>query len=115
MSGTGDGDGTSSRSPTLIVQAPQSIRRHRSKAVLTTATGTQTARVHVIGPTEVVTLGRGDDCTLRFEDASVSGSHARILMVAGDYMFADNHSTNGSYVNDVRVESAVALKDGDRV
>ncbi|WP_394826923.1 diguanylate cyclase [Pendulispora albinea] len=115
MAGPSDRDGTSSRSPTLIVQAPESLRRTRSKAVLTTAAGTQTARVHAIAPNEIVTMGRGDDCTLRFDDASVSGSHARIVMVAGEYVFGDNRSTNGSYVNDVRVDSAVTLKDGDRI
>ncbi|WP_394837730.1 diguanylate cyclase [Pendulispora rubella] len=116
MSGPRDRDGgTSQRSQTLIVQAPESIKRTRSKAVLTTATGTQTARVHVLAPSEIVTMGRGDDCTLRFDDASVSGSHARILMVGAEYVFADNRSTNGSYVNDTRIDGAVALKDGDRI
>lgn len=116
MSGKNDGEwGSANRAQTLVVEAPSAQRAARSKAVLTTATGTQTARVFVIPSGEVVSLGRAEDANIRFDDASVSGNHARIVYVAGDYVFADNRSTNGSYINDVRVDSTTKLKDGDRI
>jgi diguanylate cyclase (GGDEF)-like protein len=108
------GDGP--RSQTLVVDAPHpSSRSSRSRAVLTTSTGNQTGRVYAIPPNEIVTMGRGENCSLRFDEASISGMHGRIVLIGNDYMFADNKSTNGSYVNDVRVESPVKLNDGDRI
>jgi two-component system cell cycle response regulator len=62
-----------------------------------------------------MTLGRSDTCGARFDDASVSGVHARIACVAQAYIIMDAGSTNGSYVNDVRVQTPVHLHDGDRV
>jgi len=115
MSGRNDGDGAPPpRSQTLVVESPAK-RGARHKAVLTTATGTQTARVYVIPQGEVLSLGRAEEANIRFDDASVSGNHARIVLVAGDYVFADNRSTNGSYINDIRVDGATKLKDGDRI
>ena len=111
----GNGGGHGPRSQTLVVEAPSSLPRARSRAVLTTTTGTQTGRVYVIPPGEIVTLGRADNCSIRFDDASVSGTHARIVLIGHDFMFADNQSTNGSYVNDARVTSPTRLADGDRI
>jgi diguanylate cyclase (GGDEF)-like protein len=109
------GDG-GPRSQTLVVDAPHPMSRSsRSRAVLTTATGNQTGRVYAIPPNEIVTMGRGDNCTLRFDEASISGMHARIVLIGTDYMFADNKSTNGSYINEARVESPTKLADGDRI
>jgi diguanylate cyclase (GGDEF)-like protein len=111
----GKSEGPGPRSQTLVVDAPTSVHRPRSRAVLTTTTGTQTGRVYVIPAGEIVTLGRNDNCSVRFDDASVSGMHARIVLIGQDFMFADNQSTNGSYVNDVRITSPSRLADGDRV
>ena len=83
------GDGP--RSQTLVVDAPHpSARSSRSRAVLTTSTGNQTGRVYAIPPNEIVTMGRGDNCSLRFDEASISGMHGRIVLIGNDYMFADN-------------------------
>jgi diguanylate cyclase (GGDEF)-like protein len=103
------------RSQTLVVDAPSALPRSRSRAVLTTTSGTQTGRVFVIPAGEIVTLGRNEHCSLRFDETSVSGTHARIVLIGNDYMFADNQATNGSYVNDVRVGEPTRLADGDRI
>jgi len=103
------------RSQTLVVDVPAPSLGSRSRAVLTTVTGTQTGRILPIPPNEIVTIGRSEQSTFRFDDASVSGTHARIVLIGKDYMFADNKSTNGSYVNDVRVETPTRLSDGDRI
>lgn len=64
---------------------------------------------------DVVTLGRDDKCTYRFDDPSVSGLHARLVIIGAEYMLADNKSTNGTWLNDVRVSEPVHLRDGDRI
>ena len=47
----------------------------------------------------------------------VSGNHGRISKTAGGWAITDSGSTNGTYVNDKRLEPGVAveLKIGDRV
>ena len=76
----------------------------RSHAILTILTGTQTGRVINLSPGPAITLGREEECTLRFDDASVSGRHAQIGYVLGRYHFIDEGSTNGSAVNGSRVD-----------
>ncbi|MEO6420718.1 MAG: GGDEF domain-containing protein, partial [Polyangiaceae bacterium] len=102
------------RSKTLVVESQESPT-NRSRAVLTVSTGPDTGRVFTIPAREVVTVGRGENCTFKFDDASISTVHARIVLIGGVYMLNDNKSTNGSFVNEVRVASPVALNDGDRV
>jgi sigma-54 dependent transcriptional regulator, acetoin dehydrogenase operon transcriptional activator AcoR len=51
---------------------------------------------------------------VRLADRSVSATHARLLQHLGGWTLEDAGSTNGSFVNDSRVER-VRLGDGDRV
>ena len=102
------------RSKTLVVESHESPT-NRSRAVLTISTGPDTGRVFTIPAREVVTIGRGENCTFKFDDASISTVHARIVLIGGVYMLNDSKSTNGSFVNEMRVGSPVALNDGDRV
>jgi diguanylate cyclase (GGDEF)-like protein len=89
----------------------------RSHAILTILTGTQTGRVINLKAGAPVSLGRAEECSIRFDDASVSGRHAQIVGIAGAFYFVDEGSTNGSAVNGARVErgKSVTLNDGDRV
>jgi two-component system, cell cycle response regulator len=59
-----------------------------------------------------VVLGRDETCRVRLEDDSVSRRHACIQMDGDDFAIADLKSTNGTFVNDVRVERQ-KLRDGD--
>jgi two-component system, cell cycle response regulator len=87
----------------------------RSRGILTVIGGADGGRVLSLPPGEIATLGRGEACTHRFDDASVSGQHARIMVIDGSFVFQDDGSTNGSYVNDALSRQAVALRDGDRL
>jgi len=100
---------------TLVVDARSAPAGTRSVGVLTVVGGLETGRVFAIPKGQDATLGRSDGCVFKFDDASVSGTHARVACVAFTYVFADAGSTNGSYVNDAKVTSPVTLKDGDRV
>jgi sigma-B regulation protein RsbU (phosphoserine phosphatase) len=62
-----------------------------------------------------VTFGRADECTVRVADANLSRLHARILCMDNEYIVKDMGSTNGTWVNDERVDFATQLHDGDRV
>ena len=61
-----------------------------------------------------ITIGRAPDNTLVVRDGRASRHHARIDARRGSLVLSDLGSTNGSYVNDRRVES-IALGEGDRI
>ena len=49
-------------------------------------------------------------------DREVSGVHAELQRVGGEWTIVDDGlSTNGTYVNGVRVSGRQRLRDGDRV
>jgi diguanylate cyclase (GGDEF)-like protein len=57
-------------------------------------------------------LGRGDNCDVRVNDNSVSRRHAAVQAAGGGWTVTDLGSTNGTFLNNGRVDSA-ALTDGD--
>ena len=62
-------------------------------------------------------IGRNPECAVWLDAAGVSRLHARLRLDAasGAASLEDLESTNGTFVNDTRVESPVALRDGDVV
>ncbi len=67
--------------------------------------------LHLAGRT-AVTFGRTAEADICIPDAKVSRIHAEIKPWDGDYVIKDLKSRNGTFVNGVRVETAV-LKQGD--
>lgn len=61
---------------------------------------------------EEVSIGRSEQCTVCVNSDLVSRRHAVVNRVLGHYIVVDLKSTNGTFVNDVRIERA-ELKDGD--
>ena len=59
-------------------------------------------------------VGRSDEVELSVEEMGVSWEHAEFRFRDGDYWVIDSGSTNGTYVNDERIEKK-ALRPGDRV
>jgi diguanylate cyclase (GGDEF)-like protein len=85
-------------------------------AVLTVQAGPEAGRVLPLDRGKPNMLGREEEeCTMTFEDARLSRVHARIVSVNGEWMLTDTGSTNGTFVNDVRVEKHSQLADGDRI
>jgi hypothetical protein len=60
-------------------------------------------------------LGRSHDCTVFFEDASVSKWHARLHCDGTVASIEDLASTNGTFVNGERIETPTPLRRGDRI
>lgn len=83
--------------------------------VFTVQSGLEAGRLLTIPKGSIVTLGRSPECTYAFDDASLSREHAHVVRIATDYVLKDKGSTNGTFVNDLRTQGAVTLKDGDRV
>jgi pSer/pThr/pTyr-binding forkhead associated (FHA) protein len=60
-------------------------------------------------------IGRKNNNHLILEDQFVSGNHVRIFVKNTDYMIEDLGSTNGTRVNNQRLEERIILKVGDEV
>ncbi len=64
--------------------------------------------------TEVL-IGRSVECDLTLEDATVSSRHARLFFHLNQWWFEDLKSTNGSYLDGIRVEEPIVVKDNDEI
>src|SRR5256885_2340984 len=93
------------REKTLVAASTDAPAARSKVAVLTVQAGPEAGQVLPLDRTKANTLGREDsECTIAFADARVSGVHARIISVNGEWMLTDQGSTNGTFVNDVRVD-----------
>ena len=61
-----------------------------------------------------ITMGRQEDNTIVIDNLAVSGYHAKIDKVGGEYILTDLQSTNGTFVNDEKVVSH-KLSHGDNI
>lgn len=61
-----------------------------------------------------ITIGRSAGNDIRIDNLSVSGNHARVRKVMNTYLIEDLGSTNGTFVNEKRIER-YELIDADRV
>ena len=61
---------------------------------------------------ELVTIGRSPDATLVIQGEKISRFHCGIRRWDDDFVLKDYGSTNGTYVNEKRVEAAV-IRAGD--
>ena len=60
-------------------------------------------------------IGRAADGLITLPSTKVSRRHARIVVSSERVILEDLGSRNGTYVGDRRIESAVELKNGDRI
>lgn len=65
---------------------------------------------------DVMIIGREDGSDIVLHDTRVSRRHAMLYrMQEGSYYLVDEGSSNGSYVNAVRITLPTRLKDGDQI
>ncbi len=75
--------------------------------------GPRTGMTFVLNP-GVTTVGRHPESDIFLDDVTVSRQHCRFVVDGGELSVEDSGSTNGTYVNDSRVDSA-ALEAADEV
>ncbi len=68
---------------------------------------------HVFPLKPVTTLGRGPTNTIVLPDEFASTEHAQIVLRKGQWWLMDQHSRNGTTVNEIPVTGAVVLSSGD--
>jgi pSer/pThr/pTyr-binding forkhead associated (FHA) protein len=60
-------------------------------------------------------LGRDEGCDIALEDPLTSRRHARIVALESGVVLEDLGSTNGVYLNGIRVNKRDRLHAGDRI
>ena len=83
---------------------PQTL--HLRKARLIIGPGTQTAR-ELVFDQNVITIGSMEDNDIVLTDDTVSRHHCRIVQEDVEYVAHDLHSTNGTFINGVRIREAI--------
>ena len=86
----------------------------RPAACLVQYSGANLGRRYVLESADMI-AGRADEATIQIKDASVSRQHARFHVRGTDVEVEDLKTTNGTFVNETRIDRGLALKDGDMV
>ena len=64
---------------------------------------------------ETLRIGRDEACELALSDRQVSRHHATLFRQGSAYFLRDEHSRNGTFINDELVSGARRLEDGDEI
>jgi len=75
--------------------------------------GPQTGMTYLL-PSGNTTIGRHPESDIFLNDVTISRQHCRFVLGEGKLVVEDSGSTNGTYVNEVRVDEA-QLRAGDEV
>lgn len=62
-----------------------------------------------------VTIGRNPDSDLVLKDETVSGRHGRMTYHLNQWWYEDLKSTNGSWLEDLKIEEPIVVKDNDSI
>jgi len=82
-------------------------------ATLTVVLGPDKGRIFNF-QTDSALIGRGSQA-VGLTDSSVSRRHAELRREGGRWVMVDLKSTNGTYVNNKRIEETIELKPGDKI
>ena len=90
--------------------------RARPTLRLPSTAATPSVTALVLGPDDTtVVLGRHRSCGRVYTDDTVSRRHAELHRQATGWALRDLGSTNGTWLNGVRLDSEVRVVDGDEV
>jgi pSer/pThr/pTyr-binding forkhead associated (FHA) protein len=84
----------------------------KGPATLTLSTGGQLGKSYPIGEKGLIAGRDPGQCDIVISDMNVSRVHAWITIKKGEVVVIDRGSTNGTYVNNIKMENA-KLKSGD--
>lgn len=66
----------------------------------------------VVSLNEKNVIGRGDDCSIRVQSATISRRHGELNFEEGRWMVADLNSASGTWVDRMQIKGSCELKDG---
>jgi hypothetical protein len=101
--------------PVAAAPAPHRGRRSRGAATELVAVEPEASagRRYPLG--DEITVGRAAGCQVTVDDTYVSQLHARVFTRDGQLLVEDLGSTNGTYLNRVKVSGPMVMQKGDRL
>lgn len=76
--------------------------------------GSNRQRVDIVVVSSVI-VGRSAQCDISIEDAKLSRQHFAIEVVNGKFAVSDLNTTNGTYVNGIKISSKQLVMPGDKI
>lgn len=105
------------RAITALIPIPLELLEHgasQKRGMITVLVGSNVGAAFVLS-SQAVLIGRNPRAQVPLEDEGISRNQARILARDGGYELEDLDSTNGTYIEGVRVQGRVPLHDGSRI
>jgi pSer/pThr/pTyr-binding forkhead associated (FHA) protein len=100
-----------------VAAAPPPPRGRKSKGAATELVAVEpqssAGRRYPLG--DEITVGRAAGCQVTVDDTYVSQLHARVFSRDGQLLVEDLGSTNGTYLNRVKVSGPMVMLKGDRL
>jgi RNA polymerase sigma factor (sigma-70 family) len=62
---------------------------------------------------DICTIGRNKDVDISLDDPDISSIHCTVKKENDQFVLKDNNSTNGTYVNDTKLNESYILRSGD--
>lgn len=91
------------------------LKKSLGLEIMAVAENSNLRRGSIIPINRLVTLGRKDDNIVILNDPYASGYHAKVYVKNTDYYIEDLNSTNGTLLNEERVEGRIMLESGDEI
>ncbi len=102
--------------PAPALKKPSRAERRQAKKLpknLRITEGRQAGQIYTLG--ERLEIGRATDCDLILDDDYVSTNHAVFSLGPSGFVLEDLGSTNGTYVNGVRITSPIPVTPADEI
>lgn len=104
----------SSLEETIVSSINEIDKKTASTPCLLIIAGQHIGKLFPLDRNNTITVGRSSDCEIWIEDNTISRRHFQIGPSGNTFMISDLKSTNGTYVNHTRIETA-SLHPGDKI
>lgn len=107
-------DPESSLEETIISNINGLDAKSASTPCLLIIAGQHIGKLYPLDRKNKISVGRSSDCEIWIEDNTISRRHFEIDPTENGFMITDLKSTNGTYVNHTRIETA-QMRPGDKI